>query len=254
MAIQFSMQHGTFELGHFQGARIYLHPTFFITAGVLASPFWHRFNLTGLMLAVIFIAIVFASILMHEIAHAAVAHRYRVPADRIDINMFGGLVRFRFLPRTRVQDFAITLAGPLSNLALGLAALTIAMLLPRPEPEIVRIGSDSFTRYVAPGIAERLMWATAYLNLGLCVVNLVPAFPLDGGKLLHLGIEARWNSNLATLVVSGLGLVFACVSTFILIGTLLAGFPVWAPPEFGINWRAFQAARQGYGGWDAFAY
>jgi len=254
MAIRFSMQDGTFDLGHYQGAGIYLHPTFFITAVVLASPFWHRFNLTGLMLAVLFIAIILASILMHEIAHAAVAHRYRVPADRIDVNMFGGLVHFRFLPRTRAQDFAITLAGPVSNLALGLAALAIVMLLPRPEPEMLTIGNRTIPSYVAPSMVERLMWATAYLNLGLCVVNLIPAFPLDGGKLLHLVIEERWNPNLATLVVSGLGLVFACVSTFILIGTLLAGFPVWAPPEFGINWRAFQAARQGYGGWDMFAY
>jgi len=254
MAIRFSMQDGTFELGHYQGARIYLHPTFFITAGVLASPFWHRFNLTGLVLAVLFIAVVFASILIHEIAHAAVAHRYRVPADRIDINMFGGLVHFRFLPRTRAQDFAITLAGPMSNLALGLVALAIIQMIPPAEPEMITYGSHTFARYAAPSMAQRLLWGTAYLNLGLCVVNLIPAFPLDGGKLLHLVIEQRWNPNLATLIVSGLGLVFACVSTFVLIGTLLAGFPVWAPPEFAINWRAFQAARQGYGGWDAFAY
>jgi Zn-dependent protease len=203
---------------------------------------------------VTFIAIVFGSILMHEIAHAAVAWRFGVLADRIDINMFGGLVHFRFLPRTRAQDLAITLAGPLSNLALGLAALAVVLVIPPPAPEFITVGNQTIPRYVAPGIAQRLLWATAYLNLGLCVVNLIPAFPLDGGKLLHLVVEERWGPNLATLLVSGLGLVFACVSTFMLIGTLLAGFPVWAPPEFGINWRAFQAARQGYGGWDMFAY
>jgi Zn-dependent protease len=254
MAIQFSMQDGTLDLGRYHGAPIHLHMTFFVTAVVLASPFWHRFNLAGLLLAVLFAAVIFASILLHEIAHAAVARRYGVPADRIDIHMFGGLVHFRWMPHTRAQDFAITLAGPLSNLALGLAALAIVLLMPRPEPEMITVGGSSLPRYVAPSIAVRLLWATAYLNIGLCVVNLIPAFPLDGGKLLHLVIEERWGPRLATLVVSGLGLVFAGVSTFFLIGTLLAGFPVWAPPEFAINWRAFQAARQGYGGWDVYAH
>jgi Zn-dependent protease len=254
MAIQFSMQDGTLKLGRYNGAPIHLHMTFFVTAVILASPFWHRFNLTGLLLAALFVVIIFTSILIHELAHAVVARRYGVPADRIDIYMFGGLVQFRFLPRTRAQDFAITLAGPLSNLAVGLCALAIVRLIPPLQPEMITIGADSFPRYMAPGIAERLLWATVYLNIGLCVVNLVPAFPLDGGKLLHLLVEERWGPNIATLIVSGLGLLFACVSTFLLIGTLLAGFPVLAPPEFGINWRAFQAARRGYGGWDVYAY
>jgi hypothetical protein len=50
--------------------------------------------------------------------------------------------------------------------------------------------------------------------------------------------------------VGGLGLVFACVSTLVLIGSAISGFPIWAPPGFNINWRAFRAARHGRGGWD----
>jgi hypothetical protein len=54
--------------------------------------------------------------------------------------------------------------------------------------------------------------------------------------------------------VGGLGLVFACVSTLVLIGSAISGFPIWAPPGFNINWRAFQAARHGRGGWDMYAF
>ena len=86
------------------------------------------------------------------------------------------------------------------------------------------------------------------------VVNLIPAFPLDGGKLVHLVVEERWGPRNATLIVGGLGLVFACVSTLVLIGSAISGFPIWAPPEFNINWRAFQAARHGRGGWDMYAF
>lgn len=59
----------------------------------------------------LFIAIIFASILLYELAHLEMARRYRVPAQRIDIDMLGGLVQFWHLPHTRRQDFAITLAG-----------------------------------------------------------------------------------------------------------------------------------------------
>ena len=63
------------------------------------------------------------------------------------------------------------------------------------------------------------------------MVNLIPAFPLDGGKLVHLVVEERWGPRNATLIVGGLGLVFACVSTLVLIGSAISGFPIWAPPD-----------------------
>jgi Zn-dependent protease len=94
MTIRFSIQDGTVEVAQYQKTLIYLHATFFITAAILAWPFWHTFSLRGLALAVLFIAIIFASILLHELAHLEVARRYRVPARRIDIHMLGGLVQF----------------------------------------------------------------------------------------------------------------------------------------------------------------
>ena len=253
MAIQFSMQDGTLKLGRYAGAPIHLHMSFFFTAVLLTLPFW-RFGARSLILVPLAIAIIFASILVHELAHAEVARRYRLPATRIDIHMFGGLVQFPWLPHTRSQDFAITLAGPMSNLAIGVVALGLFAIVPDAERQFIQLGNQYVPGPPMHGLLEQILRATAYLNLGLCVVNLIPAFPLDGGKLLHLVIEGRWNSNLATLIVSALGLVFACLSTFVLIGTALSGMPIWAPPEFGINWRAFQAARQGRGGWDVYAY
>jgi len=110
MTIRFSMQDGTVEVAQYQKVPIYLHPAFFVTAAILAWPFWHTLSLRGLGLAVLFIAIIFASILLHELAHLEMARRYRVPAQRIDIHMLGGLVQFWHLPHTRRQDFAITLA------------------------------------------------------------------------------------------------------------------------------------------------
>jgi Zn-dependent protease len=243
--MRFSFDTGSFEVGRYRGAPVVLSPAFFITAVVLAVPFLRMFSLRGLVLAGFFIAMFFLSILIHELAHAVMATNYRVQVARIEINMAGGLVSFRDWPRTMQQDLQITLAGPMSNLALGLVALALLMLMPAAAPD-----PDS-----QPSMVAQLLRATAYLNIGLCAVNLLPGIPLDGGKIVYLLVEQRWHSRTALLAVSSLGLFFAGVNTFLLIGTIIAGFPIWAPPAFGPNWEAFKAARHGRrANWDAVAF
>src|SRR5262249_23314737 len=122
MSTRSSFPSGLSQIGRYHNAPIYLHSGFFITAFILAWPFWHMASLRGLALAVVFVAVVFASILAHELAHAAMARRYRLAVQRIDIHMLGGVVQYWQLPRSRAQDLAITLAGPASNLAVGLVA------------------------------------------------------------------------------------------------------------------------------------
>jgi Zn-dependent protease len=132
----------------------------------------------------------------------------------------------------------VTLAGPVSNLAIGMVALILLATMPHAA-DMLLIGNQSVPGPPTDAFLEQLLRATCYLNLGLCAVNLIPAFPLDGGKFAHLLIEERWGPRSATLVVGGLGLVFGYLSTLVLISTTLAGLPIWAPPSFDINWRAF---------------
>src|ERR1700749_3965139 len=125
MAIRFSYDTGPWEVGRYRGAPIYLSVMFFLSALALAFPFWRMANLRGLVLTVLFLVVFFASILIHELAHAHMATRYRVRVERIELNMLGGLVHLRGLPHTMRQDFLITLAGPLANLAWGLATMVL---------------------------------------------------------------------------------------------------------------------------------
>ena len=253
--MRFSFDTGRFEVGRYRGAPVNLSPTFFITAVVLAVPFLRMFSLRGLVLAGFFVAMFFLSILIHELAHAVMATHYRVQVARIEISMAGGLVHFRGWPHTMGQDLLITLAGPIANLALGLAALALLKLVPAAAPGTIvldgRLVTDPFTQ---PSMVAQLLRATVYVNIGLGVVNLLPGIPLDGGRIVYLLVEQRWHSRTALLTVSSLGLFFATVNTFLLIGTIIAGFPIWAPPTFGANWEAFKAARKGRANWDAVAF
>jgi Zn-dependent protease len=253
--MQFSFDTGRFEVGRYRGAPVNLSPTFFITAAVLAIPFLRMFSLRGLVLAGFFIAMFFLSVLIHELAHAVMATRYRVQVARIEISMAGGLVHFRGWPHTMRQDLLITLAGPMSNLALGLAAFALLKLVPAAAPGTIGLdGKLVAVPFTQHSMISLLLWATVYVNIGLGVVNLLPGIPLDGGKIVYLLVEQRWHSRTALLTVSSLGLFFATVNTFLLIGTIIAGFPIWAPPTFGANWEAFKAARRGRANWDAVAF
>jgi Zn-dependent protease len=206
------------------------------------------------MLAAIFMAVLTVSILMHEYAHALVARRYRIGADRIDLYMFGGLVALQGGGRNVRQDCEITVAGPLSNLVLGLLACGALLLLPAHAPEMISVGGKIIAApFAPPSMLERVLRMTAYINLALCIVNLLPAFPLDGGRIVYVLARQRWGSIFATRLVGSLGLVFASVSMAVLFMTLLAGFPIWSPPGFGDNWRAIQAAKRGQGSWESFA-
>jgi Zn-dependent protease len=235
-----------FELGRYEKAPIYLHPVFFITAILLAWPFWSTATVRGFALAVLFIIVILASVLLHELAHAGVARRYGVSASRIDIHGLGGLVQFWEPPFERSHDAAIAIAGPAANFVIGVVALALVTLTPPPTGIDDRIFSVLPTEH---SFLDQILRAVAYLNLGLCAVNLIPAFPLDGGKLLYLLIEGRWGARPATLIVSVLGIGFSCVSMLAFVISLFAGYPVWAPPGIVTNWRAFQAARQGRAGW-----
>jgi Zn-dependent protease len=162
-------------------------------------------------------------------------------------------VRFLGFPHSRRQDFAITLAGPLSNLAIALAAIVVLVLLPAAQPDMIEIGGRLVPKpYVVPTIAERALRAIVYLNLALCIGNLLPGVPIDGGKLAYLLIEHRWNARVALLVVSALGLFFACLSMLFMLVTTLAGAPAFAPLDFKANIQAFQDARQGRGVWEDY--
>jgi Zn-dependent protease len=253
--MQFSFDAGRFEVGRYRGAPVNLSPTFFITAVVLAVPFLRMFSLRGLVLAGFFVAMFFLSILIHELAHAVMATHYRVQVARIEISMAGGLVHFRGWPHTMGQDLLITLAGPIANLAMGLAALALLKLVPAAAPGTIvvdgRLVTEPFTQ---PSMVALLLRAAVYVNFGLGVVNLLPGIPLDGGRIVYLLVEQRWHSRTALLTVSSLGLFFATVNTFLLIGTIIAGFPIWAPPTFAANWEAFKAARKGRANWDAMAF
>jgi Zn-dependent protease/predicted transcriptional regulator len=121
----------------------------------------------------------FSSVLFHELCHAIVGNRLGEKIDRITLFIFGGMAHLTGEPKNAEDEFKIAGVGPLSSLALGVLFWLVASAL-RAE--------------TAPSLWPAVFRYLAYLNVALALFNLLPGYPLDGGRLLRAVLWKRWGS------------------------------------------------------------
>jgi len=156
--------------------------------------------IAGLITSLLF----FASVLAHELGHSVTAQRHGIPVNSITLFIFGGLARITREPDRPGAEFKIAIAGPLTSIVLGIIFWALYMLLPSPRFD---------------GAAEIAFWL-GWMNLTLAVFNLLPGFPLDGGRVLKAviwkvtgnpGRATRWVSNI------GKGIAYLMIAAGILL-------------------------------------
>jgi Zn-dependent protease/CBS domain-containing protein len=144
--------------------------------------------------AVLFLVLLFASVVLHELGHAAVALRFGVRTREIVLYPIGGIARLENIPGGKAE-LLIALAGPAVNLVLAgllLFALVVLGMPLLPEP----------SRVLSPGnLAHQLLAA----NLALFGFNLIPAFPMDGGRVLRASLSLATTEERATRVAAAVG-------------------------------------------------
>jgi Zn-dependent protease len=190
--------------------------------GQSTSAYWTA----GVISAFVFLA----SLLAHELAHSIVAMRRGVKVEGITLWLFGGVSRFSSETNSPGTQALITFVGPLTSLVLGAIFYLVS----------IAVGGGAH-----PGlVAATLSWL-GYINIALGIFNLVPAFPLDGGRLLQSLIWLRTGDRLrATRIAARIGMGFAYVliayglAIFIFSGSLIGG--VWS---VFLGWFLLGAAR-----------
>jgi Zn-dependent protease len=198
---------GSFNIGRIRGIAIKLHYTWLfalvfvgwsLAEGYYPSNFPQFDPVTDWVLGMISALLLFASVLIHELSHSVVAMARGLRVYGITLFIFGGVSEIAGEPREPKDEFAISLAGPLMSLGLAVSFwIILGMIGPAPSP------ANALTAYLA------------FVNLALAVFNLVPGFPLDGGRVLRSVLWAITHSlRRATSVASFVGR--AC--GFILIG------------------------------------
>ncbi|HOR27404.1 MAG TPA: M50 family metallopeptidase [Candidatus Sumerlaeota bacterium] len=178
------------------GIPIYVHITWLLLIGFAA--YVEIFRGATLLGGVLFLLAVFASIVLHELGHALVARRFGIRTDDIVLYPIGGVARLRSMGEG-LQELWIALAGPAVNLliafALGLVLLATGGFVP--------VTDDS--RLAGIPFAQQLL----LINLLLMLFNLIPAFPMDGGRVLRSLLTLATSREKATAIAAKIGQVLA---------------------------------------------
>jgi Zn-dependent protease len=176
----------SWKLGRVEGIDLFLHPTFLlllIFAAVSGGGLW----------AVALTLAVFVCVLLHEFGHALTARAFGIETEDITIYPIGGLARLRRMPRSPKAELLITLAGPAVNVVIA-AVLALVLMV------VLAVGAGSAAMWIASTVGQ-LMW----INVGLAVFNMLPIFPMDGGRVLRAGLSAWLGRVRATEIAATLG-------------------------------------------------
>jgi Zn-dependent protease len=190
------------------GIRIRVHLSFLLLVAlfVLVAP---DPGLVGAAASVGWLLAVFACVLVHELAHCVVARARGGEVEEILLFPLGGVSKLHHLPESPRDEYAIAIAGPLTSIGLGLGAALLCVATGRSLLSV---------DFVTGAWLVRLAW----LNLILGVFNLLPAFPLDGGRVLRSRLERTHDLESATHIAAHMGRVLAVV--LMVVGVF---FDIW---------------------------
>ena len=207
---------GSFKIGRFSGIDVKVHWTFLLLLAFFAFIGYQTSgSVVGALTSTLVIVVLFLCVLLHEFGHSLVAQRLGLEIRSITLLPLGGVSNLESLPEKPADEVKITLAGPLVNVVLAPIFFGVGLLLgavPRmPANVITGIGS-----------VGEFFFYLGYLNVVLAVFNLIPAFPLDGGRILRALLATRLGAVRATDISSIVGQLFAIA--FFLIGILGGNF------------------------------
>lgn len=192
---------GSYRIGSIGGVDVYVRASWLLVAGMIAILLAPRVEdaepglgalkyVAGLAFAVL----LYLSILLHEMSHALMAKHYGLPVRSISLQFLGGMTEIEGEASTPGQEFRIAVVGPLTSLAVGVAALALLLVVP-----------DGLTTMAVQGLA----WS----NLVVGILNLVPGLPLDGGRVLRAAVwQLSDNMHRGTIVAAWCGRVVAVLT------------------------------------------
>lgn len=198
----------SWKIGRFAGIDVYVHATFFLLILWVVVLHWlEARNAQSVASGVLFILALFACVVLHEFGHALTARRYGITTRDITLLPIGGVSRFERMPDKPWQEFWVAIAGPLVNVAIAVA-IYLALFLTNGFKPLTKLSITN-----GPFL-ERMLVA----NVALAVFNVIPAFPMDGGRVLRALLATRMDHVRATQAAAAVGqalaLVFGLVGLF----------------------------------------
>lgn len=211
-----------YRLGAAFGVPVYLDLSFLFIAALACAA------VGSLLAGLAFAACVGASVVAHEFGHILVARKYGFGTRRVTLSALGGCAEMFSIPKDPGQEMAVAFAGPVVSAALSV--VSVCLVFP--------------VAFLAPPLGAVLVYA-AVVNAVLCVFNLLPGFPMDGGRILRAWLSRRKSRPDATRAAMNVGRVFAvllaCWGSVCLLSGHFAGVV-----SLLISWFIWRAGWQEY--------
>jgi Zn-dependent protease len=224
-----TMRRSSIKLMNLFGFRIGVDASWFLILFllifVLSGPFrttLHSSDAVAYLTTVVSVLLLFASLIVHELGHALVARRQGIEVKRIDLFLFGGITQMSRDANSAGEEFKIAVAGPVATFAVILVCIAV---------DVAIVGTHRLTHAIVldddiqiTPVLLSLSWLLP-MNVLLLVFNLVPAFPLDGGRIARAAVwRVTGDKVRGTRVAAQLGRGFSVI---------LAGFGIWLALAYG---------------------
>jgi Zn-dependent protease len=197
------------EIARIAGVRVRLHITFLLLIAWLFSGYYQRGGTAFAASQVLFIIVLFTCVVLHEFGHALAAQGFGIRTFDIMLLPIGGVARLERMPEKPIQELIVALAGPAVNVAIALGLYAVIGLRASLDP-VELGGQDLLSKIFA-------------VNIGLTLFNLLPAFPMDGGRVLRALLGMRLGFLRSTQIAAAIGKVFAVIFGFV-------GYFYWGNP------------------------
>ena len=202
---------GAYNIVTVRGIHIFIHWTFLLLIGwVLLVNFSSGNNIEQLSWSILFILAVFACVALHELGHALMAARFGIKAKNIVLLPIGGTASIEKFPANPRQELAISIAGPVVNIVIA----TLLWLVLLPNTTFTETPKDISIMH-----GHDFIYNLRIVNIGLALFNLIPVFPMDGGRILRALLGFKLNYIQATTIATNAGKIIAVI--FVALGILL---------------------------------
>jgi Zn-dependent protease/predicted transcriptional regulator len=190
-------------IGRFGATTVRVHLTFFLLLAWIGVSAWQKGGIPAARDSVLFIALIFTCVVLHEFGHILMARRFGIETPEVILLPIGGVALMPRMPQKPSQELAVAIAGPMVNIAI---AFLLFLVLGTIQP-------DDLARIDDPRVS--LLARLAVANVFLVVFNMIPAFPMDGGRVLRALLAMKLGGARATRVAAFIGQAFAFALGFL---------------------------------------
>lgn len=193
----------SYKVARVAGIDVKIHVTFLLVLAYFGAIYWRQGGFAGAVEGVGFTLLLFLCVLLHEFGHAFAARLYGIRTPDITLLPIGGVARLERMPDKPVQELVVAIAGPAVNVVIAIGLLAFLA---------TKVRMSDITGLDQGGVLESLL----AMNVMLVAFNAIPAFPMDGGRVLRALLAMVMDHTLATTIAARVGQVLA------------VGFAVWS--------------------------